>query len=119
MRWVIKFIGNFETGMQPMKFGESATATLHNTSGSIPQMFLTETASNRAFVRCVRNFLTVNIVGKDEMGPGKDGVKTNEEGPGAAPSAETPPPQSSPRGFERSRRNEVAHAPDSGAGDRV
>jgi hypothetical protein len=28
-------------------------------------------AENRAFVRCVRNFLKINIVGQDEMGESK------------------------------------------------
>ena len=43
-----------------------ANATLNNTS-SFAQKFLETIACNRAFVRCVRNFLNVHIVGDDEI----------------------------------------------------
>jgi hypothetical protein len=31
-------------------------------------------AENRAFIRCVRNFLKINIVGQDEIGKSKNNV---------------------------------------------
>ena len=43
-----------------------ANATLDNTS-SFATKFLETIACNRAFVRCVRNFLNVHIVGDDEI----------------------------------------------------
>ena len=39
----------------------------HNTQG-FAQYFLGPIAENRAFVRCVRNFLRINIVGQEELG---------------------------------------------------
>ena len=43
-----------------------ANATLNNTS-SFATKFLEAIACNRAFIRCVRNFLNVHIVGDDEI----------------------------------------------------
>ena len=43
-----------------------ANATLDNTS-NFATKFLETIACNRAFVRCVRNFLNVHIVGDDEI----------------------------------------------------
>jgi len=47
-------------------FEDIANATTENTS-SFAQKFLETIAANRAFVRCVRNFLNVHIVGADEI----------------------------------------------------
>lgn len=60
------FIPNYETGNSPVYFQDIANATLDNTS-SFAQKFLETIACNRAFVRCVRNFLNVHIVGDDEI----------------------------------------------------
>ena len=60
------FIPNYETNNQSVEFSEMANATLNNTS-SFAQKFLETIACNRAFVRCVRNFLNVHIVGDDEI----------------------------------------------------
>jgi len=75
----IAWIPNFESGMYyPLKeghenyfnsrvaFEDIANATIDNTS-SFAQKFLETIAANRAFVRCVRNFLNVHIVGADEI----------------------------------------------------
>lgn len=62
----MNFIPNYETGSQPVAFQDIANATLNNTS-SFATKFLETIACNRAFVRCVRNFLNVHIVGDDEM----------------------------------------------------
>jgi len=62
----IMFIPNYETINQPVLFQDSANATLNNTS-SFATKFLETIACNRAFVRCVRNFLNVHIVGDDEI----------------------------------------------------
>lgn len=62
----IEFIGNYETGGQPITFQDMANANLQNTS-SFATKFLETIACNRAFVRAVRNFLNVHIVGDDEI----------------------------------------------------
>ena len=62
----VGFIGNYETGGQAISFQDMANATLDNTS-SFATKFLETIACNRAFVRCVRNFLNVHIVGDDEI----------------------------------------------------
>ena len=48
------------------RFEDIANATTENTS-SFATKFLETIAANRAFVRCVRNFLNVHIVGDDEI----------------------------------------------------
>lgn len=62
----ISFIPNFETSGEPIHFEDMANATLNNTS-SFATKFLETIACNRAFVRCVRNFLNIHIVGDDEI----------------------------------------------------
>lgn len=62
----IKFTANYETDGHPVIFQDMANATIHNTS-DFGQIFLETIACNRAFVRCVRNFLNVHIVGDDEI----------------------------------------------------
>ena len=57
---------NYETGNEPVVFSDMANATLDNTS-NFATKFLETIACNRAFVRCVRNFLNVHIVGDDEI----------------------------------------------------
>jgi len=64
----ITFIGNYETGGEPITYQDMANATLDNTY-DFGQNFLETMACNRAFVRCVRNFLNIHIVGSDEIGP--------------------------------------------------
>ena len=62
----IQFIPNYETNNHAISFEDMANATLNNTS-SFATKFLETIACNRAFVRCVRNFLNVHIVGDDEI----------------------------------------------------
>jgi len=62
----MSFIPNYETGNKKITFQDMANATLENTS-SFATKFLETIACNRAFVRCVRNFLNVHIVGDDEI----------------------------------------------------
>lgn len=62
----IQFIGNYETNGHSVLFEDMANATLNNTS-SFATKFLETIACNRAFVRCVRNFLNIHIVGDDEI----------------------------------------------------
>ena len=62
----IRFIGKYETEGGAVVFEDAANATLDNTS-SFATKFLETIACNRAFVRCVRNFLNIHIVGVDEI----------------------------------------------------
>ncbi len=61
----ISFISNYETGERVL-YEDMANATTNNCS-SFAVKFLETIACNRAFVRAVRNFLNVHIVGLDEM----------------------------------------------------
>jgi len=60
------FTPNYETGGAAVSFEDMANASTKNTS-SFATKFLETIACNRSFVRCVRNFLNVHIVGDDEM----------------------------------------------------
>jgi hypothetical protein len=62
----INWIGNYESNMQEIFFEDYANATLENTD-KFCQKFLETIACNRSFVRCVRNFLNINVVGDDEI----------------------------------------------------
>jgi hypothetical protein len=69
----ISWIPNFENPISESdfvpastQFEDIANATTDNTS-SFATKFLETIAANRAFVRCVRNFLNVHIVGDDEI----------------------------------------------------
>jgi len=59
------FIKNYET-QEKVYYEDMANATFNNTS-SFATKFLETIACNRAFVRAVRNFLNVHIVGDDEI----------------------------------------------------
>jgi hypothetical protein len=71
----ITFIPNFETNNKEIAFEDMANATIHNTS-DFGQIFLETIACNRAFVRCVRNFLNVHIVGDDEINKNNGSTNT-------------------------------------------
>jgi len=62
----IEFLPNYETCNESVTFQDMANATVENTN-SFAKKFLETIACNRAFVRCVRNFLNVHIVGDDEI----------------------------------------------------
>jgi hypothetical protein len=66
----ITWIPNFETEGREVTFSAIGDASPDNTK-SFARFFLGPIAENRAFVRCVRNFLKINIVGQDEIGESK------------------------------------------------
>jgi len=66
----ITWIPNYETGGREIVFESLADATTNNTK-SFARFFLAAIAENRAFVRCVRNFLKINIVSQEELGDAK------------------------------------------------
>ena len=63
----IHWQGNYETNGLMVRFSSLADASPANCQG-FGRSFLAATAENRSFVRCVRNFLRINIVGQDEIG---------------------------------------------------
>lgn len=62
----ITWIPNYITDMKEVVFEDFANASVDNTD-CFCHKFLETIACNRAFVRCVRNFLNINIVGDDEI----------------------------------------------------
>ena len=62
----INWIPNYETESQAVTFSAIGDASPHNTN-SFARNFLGPIAENRAFVRCVRNFLKINIVSREEL----------------------------------------------------
>lgn len=64
----ITWLPNFETEGKSLTFSAIGDASPFNTT-SFGKNFLGPMAENRAFVRCVRNFLKINITGQDEMAP--------------------------------------------------
>lgn len=76
----ISWIPNYETSMQSVKFSALADAHFENTSG-FGNKFLMAIAENRAFIRAVRNFLRINIVGQDEIDPKKKNEIIEESQP--------------------------------------
>jgi len=66
----ITWIPNYETEGREVTFSSVGDASPHNTK-SFAKFFLGPIAENRAFVRCVRNFLKINIVSQEELGESK------------------------------------------------
>ena len=62
----IDWLPNYETQGKPIQFQSLSCASVSNTDG-FARYYLPEIAENRAFTRCVRNFLKINIVGQDEV----------------------------------------------------
>ena len=74
----ISWLPNFETSFREVEFESLADAHLDNTK-SFAKDFLMAIAENRAFVRSVRNFLRINILGSDELGDSKNQTVTHTE----------------------------------------
>ena len=62
----ISWIPNYETEDKAVTFSAIGDASPNNTQ-NFAKFFLGPIAENRSFVRCVRNFLKINIVGKEEL----------------------------------------------------
>lgn len=63
----INWIPCYENENRAISFESTADATFNNTTPIGNKYYLTSTAENRAFVRCVRNFLRISVLGKDEI----------------------------------------------------
>ena len=77
VKCTINWIPNYETEMECVSFSALADAHIENTK-SFAKDFLMAIAENRAFVRAVRNFLRINIVGTDEIGDTSKGQIPHE-----------------------------------------
>jgi len=73
----ICWIGNYESEGSVIEFEDIGNATVHNTN-NFAKKFLETIAANRAFVRCVRNFLNIHIVGADEIDSSSSKSFSNE-----------------------------------------
>jgi hypothetical protein len=73
----IKWIPNYETEGREVVFSSVGDASPQNTK-SFAKFFLGPIAENRAFVRCVRNFLKINIVAQEELGNVKVGNSSSD-----------------------------------------
>ena len=68
INWIENYEGSYA---HTQTFSSIANATTHNTNGFAAK-FLECIAENRAFVRTVRNFLGIHIVGADEIDSSKN-----------------------------------------------
>ena len=85
----ITWVPNFETEDNEVTFSSLGDASPNNTD-NFARQYLAPIAENRAFVRCVRNFLRINIVAQDELAKRfKDGfqVSTPQQAEIASPSS--------------------------------
>ena len=86
----ITWVPNFETEDKEVSFSSLGDASPNNTD-NFARQYLAPIAENRAFVRCVRNFLRINIVAQDELAKRfKDGnfqVSTPQQAEIASPTA--------------------------------
>lgn len=73
----ICWMPNYETNGTSQIFSSTANATVDNCSG-FGVKFLEPIAENRAFVRAVRNYLNIHIVGDDEIDKSKNKVAYEE-----------------------------------------
>lgn len=73
----IKWLPNYETENLPVRFSAIGDACPSNTT-SFGKHFLGPIAENRAFVRCVRSFLKINIIGQDEVSPSPSEQSTDD-----------------------------------------
>ena len=86
----ITWVPNFETEDKEVSLSSLGDASPNNTD-NFARQYLAPIAENRAFVRCVRNFLRINIVAQDELAKRfKDGnfqVSTPQQAEVASPTA--------------------------------
>ena len=73
----ITFIANYETEGQEVIYEAMADASDYNTF-DFAKNYLSAIAENRAFARCIRSFLGIDITAEEEVGPKK--IEPEEEG---------------------------------------
>ena len=86
----ISWVPNYETENNEVTFSSLGDASPNNTD-NFARQYLAPIAENRAFVRCVRNFLRINIVAQDELAKrfkeGFQPVSTPQQAEVASPSS--------------------------------
>ena len=85
----VEWIGNYESSNNNVCYEDYANASLENTD-AFCEKFLETIACNRAFVRCVRNFLNIHIVGADEIDKSGNRSTSNETAPTSGVSSNAP-----------------------------
>lgn len=95
----IRWIGNYETEMNPVIYEDIANATVRNTDG-FAEKFLETIAANRAFIRCVRNFLNIHIVGADEIDKSEGKEVESEQSSAIVSAVAALEKEASTRGFD-------------------
>ena len=85
----IEWIGNYESSNNNVCYEDYANASLENTD-AFCEKFLETIACNRAFVRCVRNFLNIHIVGADEIDKSGNRSSQDQGSTPAQPSSNSP-----------------------------
>jgi hypothetical protein len=76
----ISWLPNYETSGNEIEFSALADSSPDNTRG-FSMNYLAAIAENRAFIRCVRNFLNINIVGEEEVGAAAPAPSTGTDLP--------------------------------------
>ena len=84
----VEWIGNYESSNKKVSYEDYANASLENTD-AFCEKFLETIACNRAFVRSVRNFLNIHIVGADEIDKSGNRDSSKSSAP-ASPSSNAP-----------------------------
>ncbi len=74
----ITWIPNYETENKEVSFSAIGDSSLNNTTGIGGVYYLASTAENRAFARCIRSFLRINVVSREELAKGFLKAKSNE-----------------------------------------
>lgn len=69
----INWLPNYESDYHPVSYQDFANASVENTD-EFCHKFLETIACNRAFIRCVRNYLGIHIVGFDEIDKSQNGL---------------------------------------------
>tara|TARA_B110000285_G_C15012187_1_gene557059 strand:- start:146 stop:979 length:834 start_codon:yes stop_codon:yes gene_type:complete len=85
----IEWIGNYESSNNNVCYEDYANASLENTD-AFCEKFLETIACNRAFVRCVRNFLNIHIVGADEIDKSGNRSSADQKSSTPSPSSSAP-----------------------------
>jgi hypothetical protein len=85
----IEWIGNYESANNNVCYEDYANASLENTD-AFCEKFLETIACNRSFVRCVRNFLNIHIVGADEIDKSGNRSAANQKSQMPNPSSNAP-----------------------------
>lgn len=73
----ISWIKNYES--EASRYSEIASSNSKNCTDSLSNKYMEAISANRAFARCVRNFLNINTVSDVEMDKGSSGEQTKAE----------------------------------------